>query len=180
MKLLWFPLSILALVAGLAFVWWFVERESGVSRNGGDGKPVVRFGDSETSAVTLRQSESAVGDSSSEGSPLADELNSPNHPAEEDVEIVRQLIGQYLTAMQRRPGPPIGDDRDLVRVLTGKNPLRAVVISPTHRAIDREGRLLDRWGTPYHLHPLDATAISVRSAGPDRRLFTPDDLVAGE
>ena len=38
------------------------------------------------------------------------------------------------------------------------------------------GRLIDRWGTPWQIHPRAADSIDVRSAGPDRRLYTPDDV----
>ena len=37
--------------------------------------------------------------------------------------------------------------------------------------------LQDRWGTPYHLHPQAQGKLGVRSAGPDRELFTRDDVV---
>ena len=108
------------------------------------------------------------------------DLNDPARTAADDVETVRQIIGQYTTALQRRSGPPIGDNTDLVRALTGANPLRLAVLPPGHPTIDGQGRWCDRWGTPYHIHPLAASVYSVRSAGPDRRLFTEDDLVAGE
>lgn len=112
------------------------------------------------------------------GSPLATELNAPNGSAAQDVDILRQLIGQYLTALQRKPGPPIGDDHDLVHVLTGHNPLHLTVIPATHPAISPQGRLLDRFGTPYLVHPVSSHNYQIRSAGPDRKLFTLDDVVA--
>ncbi|HYF35266.1 MAG TPA: hypothetical protein VD994_08270 [Prosthecobacter sp.] len=111
------------------------------------------------------------------GSPVAAKLNAPESSPEQDLVILRDLTSQYLTALQRRAGPPIGDDADLVRALTGRNPLRLTVIPPDHPAITPEGRLLDRWGTPYHVHARSAQSFEFRSAGPDRKLFTTDDLV---
>jgi hypothetical protein len=122
---------------------------------------------------TLAQSEEAR-----KGSPLAAELNAPDQPPQRDVEVLRELATQYFTTMQRRLGPPVGDDADLARVLTGSNPLRLVVVPPGHPAVTSDGRLVDRWGTPYHVHALSAQRLEFRSAGPDRRLFTEDDLVA--
>lgn len=103
-------------------------------------------------------------------------LNQPGTPPEQDLAILQDLIQRYLTAMQRRAGPPLGDDADLVRILTGRNALRLQLLSPDHPAISPEGRLLDRWGTPYHVHALSAQSFEFRSAGPDKRLFTQDDL----
>jgi hypothetical protein len=65
-----------------------------------------------------------------------------------------------------------------VRALTGRNPLRLIVLPPGHPAISAEGRLLDRWGMPYHIHSRSSTSYEVRSAGADRQLFTADDLIS--
>lgn len=104
-------------------------------------------------------------------------LHRPDTPPEKDLAILQDLVQRYLTSMQRRAGPPLGDDADLVRVLTGRNALRLQLLPPDHPAISPEGRLLDRWGTPYHVHALSAQSFEFRSAGPDKRLFTQDDLV---
>jgi hypothetical protein len=180
--------AVIGLIAGLlsaGLIWW--QRGGGIPENPanpGPGDPSSR----PAAAVTLPDLPFVAGDSlppstpeaAQGGSPLAAEIGAPGRTAADDVETVRRIIGQYTTALQRRAGPPIGDNRDLVRVLSGANPLRLAVLPPGHPAIDAEGRLLDRWGTPYHIHPLGAALISVRSAGPDRRLFTEDDLVTGE
>ena len=112
-----------------------------------------------------------------QGSPLALQLNAPDGTPQQDVDALFGLIRQYHEALQRRAGPPIGDDADLARVLKGANPLRLVVVPATHPVFSADGRMRDRWGTPYHLHAKGRGAYEVRSAGPDKRLFTPDDVV---
>jgi hypothetical protein len=104
-------------------------------------------------------------------------LNAADGNAQEDVETLVGLIGQYLSSMQNRQGWPLGSSRDLARVLTGDNPLHLTVIASDHPAINARGYLVDRWGTPYQLHQLSSRVIDVRSAGPDRELFTADDVV---
>jgi len=37
--------------------------------------------------------------------------------------------------------------------------------------------VMDRWNTPYWFHANAATQVEIRSAGPDRNLFTADDLI---
>jgi hypothetical protein len=114
----------------------------------------------------------------SSASPLAASLHSPEKTAQDDVDTLHQIIRQYLEAMQRRPGRPIGDDVDLARALKGDNPLKLAVVRQDHPSFSADGHMRDRFGTPYHLHARSASLIDVRSAGPDRQLFTADDLVA--
>jgi hypothetical protein len=35
--------------------------------------------------------------------------------------------------------------------------------------------MCDRWGTPYFFHQVSKTEMEIRSAGPDRRMWTGDD-----
>ncbi len=113
-----------------------------------------------------------------EGTPLAAELHRPERSVQEDVDTLRQIVAQYFEALQRRTGPPIGNDTDLARVLQGRNPLRLVVVPASHPMFAADGRMIDRFGTPYHIHARSSTAIDIRSAGPDRKLFTADDAVS--
>lgn len=109
--------------------------------------------------------------------PEAAELNAVAGDGQSDVEALHSLIRQYLVAMQKRPGPPIGDDLDLARILLGRNPLQQPLIVGPHPAFSNDGHIRDRWGTPYHIHGISSGSYEVRSAGPDRRLFTQDDLI---
>ena len=116
-------------------------------------------------------------DSRKAGSPLAAELNSPSYDARHDVATLHTMLRQYLRITQRRPGPPIGNDSDLARTFTGHNPMKLVVLPASHPALTSDSRLRDRWATPYFIHPRGNQAFEIRSAGPDRKLFTADDLV---
>ena len=49
---------------------------------------------------------------------------------------------------------------------------------------DRTGRgweewvtILDRWGAPYFFHQLSKNEMEIRSAGPDKAMWTNDDVV---
>ncbi|MDB6118546.1 MAG: hypothetical protein JWO08_2327 [Verrucomicrobiaceae bacterium] len=109
---------------------------------------------------------------------LATQLNAPGGDPARDVILLHQILSQYQRALQSRQGTPIGDDVDLARALKGHNPMRLAFLPPTHSALAGDGHLLDRWGTPYHLHPRGKGAFEVRSAGPDGKLHTKDDFVA--
>ena len=109
-------------------------------------------------------------------SPLAEQLGAADGSAEQDVLLVRGLLAQFTQAVKEPYRPPLGINEDVVKALTGGNRMKLVVMSPGHPSLDDQGRLVDRWGTPYHIHARAADAIDVRSAGPDRTLFTADDV----
>ncbi len=58
-----------------------------------------------------------------------------------------------------------------------KNPLRLALIPPDQPAINRAGELCDRWGTPFFFHAESATRMEIRSAGPDQKMWSADDVV---
>ena len=40
-----------------------------------------------------------------------------------------------------------------------------------------EGELVDAWGTPYFFHQISGSEMEIHSAGPDKIMWTSDDLV---
>ena len=110
------------------------------------------------------------------GSPLAAELNAPASSAKRDVDVLHDLIGQFLVTVKEPHRPMLGSNEDIAKALTGHNRLHVDFIPAGHPALNDRGQLVDRWGSPYFFHPRAADAIDVRSAGPDRTLFTADDI----
>ena len=107
---------------------------------------------------------------------LADELNSPQSNPQRDLEIVREFLDLYGKAY--RDGNPVGLNEDITAALTGSaDPNRSGQLFPMKSAAIRNGQLVDRWGTPFWFHPESATKMEIRSGGPDRQLFTGDDVV---
>jgi len=101
---------------------------------------------------------------------------SDTNAAINEVKAVHTLIVNFLTAVKEPYRPPLGDNEDFVKALTGGNRYGDVYIATNDPSINNQGQWVDRWGTPYHFHPRSADAIDVRSAGPDHQLFTPDDV----
>ena len=111
----------------------------------------------------------------SERSHLADTLNSPSATITSDLRVLNEVLGAFRTNFPR-DGNPVGTNAEITAVLTGQNKLRLAVIPPDHPAISRTtGELLDRWGTPFFFHAESGTRMSITSAGPDKKLHTPDD-----
>jgi hypothetical protein len=112
---------------------------------------------------------------SEERSRLADDLNSTTGDVHSDLRLVNEIFIAYRGAV--RSGNPVGENSEITRVLMGRNRLGFAFIPPDNPAINSKGELCDRWGTPYFFHQLSGQRMEIRSAGPDRRLWTADDEV---
>ncbi len=113
--------------------------------------------------------------SDAERSHLADALNAPTGTIRADLQIVSEILGTYRSNFPRE-GNPVGTNAEIVAVLTGKNKLGLALIPPDHPAINKDGELCDRWGTPFFFHAESGTRMIIESAGPDKKRHTADDV----
>ncbi len=91
------------------------------------------------------------------------------------LENVRSMFRQYS---QRFGGNPVGNNREITAALDGSNPGQTTFVNPEDGLrINERNELVDNWGTPFFFHQLARTQMEIRSAGPDRRMWTSDDLV---
>jgi hypothetical protein len=95
--------------------------------------------------------------------------------ARTEAEAVALNIRQYRL---RFGGNPVGTNADIVKELDGGNPKTARYLPSELKRLNEQGELIDAWGTPYFFHQLSAEEMETRSAGPDRELWTSDDVVS--
>jgi hypothetical protein len=110
-----------------------------------------------------------------EPSQLTVGLNSPTSDAKADLRQVNDIFMHYRSAVHG--DNPIGDNVDITAVLTGRNSLGFAFIPLDCPALNANGELCDRWGTPYFFHQISGQEMGIRSAGPDRKMWTADDVV---
>lgn len=103
-------------------------------------------------------------------------VSRPEPPVEGKVELekVQTMLRDYRTRMG---GNPVGSNAEIMRAIMGGNEVKATLGPPEGQSLNGDGELVDRWGTPYFFHQLSKTSMEVRSAGPDGRMWTVDDLV---
>jgi hypothetical protein len=70
----------------------------------------------------------------------------------------------------------MGANEEFAAALLGKNAAKEVFLTSPHACLNDQSQLIDRWGTALFFHVRDATRIDLRSAGPDREMWTEDDL----
>jgi len=91
------------------------------------------------------------------------------------LENLRSVFRQYNL---RFGANPVGDNSEITASLNGRNPRQVTFVNPDDglRMNDR-GELVDNWGTPFFFHQLSRTEMEIHSAGPDRKMWSQDDLV---
>jgi hypothetical protein len=94
----------------------------------------------------------------------------------EDRAALEDIVINYLQSAPHSIRPPLGTNDEITRALMDRDALGESAIPASHPAVV-SGQLVDRWGSPWFFHQLAADLIEVRSAGPDRKLFTADDVV---
>jgi hypothetical protein len=91
----------------------------------------------------------------------------------EDLDGVRRMVRGFRDVMGENP---VGTNPEITRALTGGN-LKQIKMPLTRgSSVNENGELVDRWGTAYFFHQLSAEEMEVRSAGPDRQMWTADDV----
>lgn len=99
-----------------------------------------------------------------------------NLPPETVMENVRRAVRDYSS---RFGGNPVGTNLEITRALAGDNPRQVnFLVEDAGLRRNDHGELVDPWGVPFFFHQLSAHEMEIRSAGPDRILWTADDLVA--
>jgi hypothetical protein len=164
---------LVAILAGVGALLWSTRNNrqrsvsTGASRaraeQAADGIGTAGKGTTEESATAV------------ESNPLAAELNTSSGTIRRDLEVLNNLFVNFQTNFPGK-GNPVGENSEITAALTGANPLNFAFLPPNHPAINRAGELCDRWGTPFRFHQLSGTQMEIRSAGPDRKFGTADDV----
>ena len=92
------------------------------------------------------------------------------------LENVSRAVRQYGVMFG---GNPVGTNPEITAALNGNNPKRINFIKPeAGMRVNENGELVDAWGTPFFFHQLSGTDMEIHSAGPDKIMWTADDLVS--
>lgn len=91
------------------------------------------------------------------------------------LQNMRSAVRDYSA---RLGGNPCGNNREITAKLNGGNTKQIVFLKPEDgMRINERGQLIDNWGTPFFFHQVSGAEMEVHSAGPDRKMWTSDDLV---
>ena len=95
--------------------------------------------------------------------------------SETDLDKITLMFRDYRTITGENP---VGTNAEIMKSIMGGNPKGAMLGPPEGQSVNENGELLDRWGTPYFFHQLTRDLTEIHSAGPDRKMWTADDIVS--
>jgi hypothetical protein len=91
------------------------------------------------------------------------------------VDRIQLMLRDYRTLFGQNP---VGSNAEIMKEIMGGNPKQARLGPPEGVNVNGAGELVDQWGTPYFFHQLSGTHMEIRSAGPDKIMWTADDVVS--
>lgn len=103
------------------------------------------------------------------------QLNNAATDPQTDIRVIEHLLNQVHTVFHELP---TGEHDEIVAFLRGANPRETQYIADDDPNLNDEGKIIDRWGTPYFFHTLSRHRIEVRSAGPDQLHWSEDDIIS--
>jgi len=106
---------------------------------------------------------------------LRDYANSNTTP-QHDLILLAQLMDNFTLLVKTAADRPLSANEDWAQALRGLNPSGQRFLPDNHAVFNSQHQLIDRWGTPLFFHAEAKGQYAIRSAGPDGRLWTADDL----
>jgi hypothetical protein len=99
-----------------------------------------------------------------------------NLPPQNDLVLMSRLMDNSLLLLKSAANQPLSANEDWAALFRGQNAARERFLPDRHVAFNARGQLIDRWGTPLFFHAMGSGRYEVRSAGPDGKLWTDDDI----
>lgn len=99
-----------------------------------------------------------------------------NLPPQNDLVLMSRLMDNSLLLLKGAANQPLSANEDWASLFRGQNAAHERFLPDNNVALNADGKLIDRWGTPLFFHALGGGRHEVRSAGPDGKLWTADDL----
>lgn len=113
------------------------------------------------------------------GETILREYANTNFPPENDLTLMSHLMENSLLLLKSAANRPLSANEDWGDLFRGRNAAHEEFLPAKHSALNAEGKLIDRWATPLFFHALGGGRYEIRSAGPDKKLWTGDDLERG-
>lgn len=152
-----------------------VQTSPGTNQPAGAVNTPVPINDTNAAAVSTALTAPLSAPATLQTPSTAAEVGASDVPPAMLLENVRKAIRDFG---QRMGGNPVGNNAEITKALDGGNPKEVKFLSPDKgMRINEKGELVDSWGTPFFFHQLSGTEMEIRSAGPDKKMWTSDDIV---
>ena len=155
-------LGFLLLTLAISFIAWLAVHKQRAARKSGqvaqEGIPVP-----------------AQAPPSLPGEQILQNYGSPSGRPQDDLSMMAHAFSNLTLLIKGEP-LRLSANEEFAAAMRGKNPAQLRFLPDSHPAFNGRYQLVDRWQTPLFFHSLGHDRIDIRSAGPDRTLWTEDDI----
>jgi len=110
------------------------------------------------------------------GDEILADYASVGQTAKQDLQLFYNYLQNVFLLIKIHDTRHYASNEELAQYLLGKNPYKTPYLSQDSKTLNSQGQIIDRWGSPLHIHTISQKLLELRSAGPDKKLFTKDDL----
>ena len=110
------------------------------------------------------------------GSDILDQYGLSFTSPQQDLTDLSHTLGNFALLVKGSDPLPLGANEDLADALRGKNRAQLRFLPADAPCFNPQGQLVDRWQTPLFFHANDQQRLDIRSAGPDKQMWTADDI----
>ena len=71
---------------------------------------------------------------------------------------------------------PTGENKDIIKKLSGENPRHVVLIQNVSESINLQGEIVDMWRIPLKVQFEGTNSFTIKSAGQDKKFEDDDDI----
>lgn len=108
------------------------------------------------------------------GSAILQDYAKPGRTVQQDLTDLGHAMSNYGLLVKQ--ALPFGANEEIAAALLGKKKGSQPFLLPTDACFNAQGQIIDRWQTPLYFHATDSSRLDLRSAGPDRVMWTADDI----
>lgn len=110
------------------------------------------------------------------GESLLKSYGLPATPPTADLQAVADVFSTLTLLIKGGDPFRMGANEEFAAALRGVNRAQLRFVPDDSPVFNAAGQVVDRWGTPLFFHARTHDRIDIRSAGPDRIMWTEDDL----
>jgi hypothetical protein len=110
------------------------------------------------------------------GSSILKNYARDSQPPQQDLTDLSRALGNFALLVKGDQPIPLGANEEIAAALRGKNKTQMRFLPDDAPCFDAQGQLVDRWQMPLFFHAMDKDRIDIRSAGPDKTMWTADDI----
>ena len=170
------PLILIALPVVIVFIMLLTMMRWKFSKSSGKPAAAETIATNSAASITATPAATTTGKPSLLGETILFGYASTNFPPQNDLTLMSRLMGNSLLLLKSAANLPLSANEDWAALFRGQNAAHERFLPDTSVALNTQGQLIDRWGTPLFFHALGNRRHELRSAGPDGKLWTDDDI----